>query len=31
MVLLMTGIALGGGVHLVLALALAFFPWRQLR
>ena len=30
MVLLMTGFVLGGGLHLLLALALALFPWNSL-
>ena len=28
MILLFTGFALNGGAHLLLVLALAFFPWR---
>ena len=31
LVLLMTGQALGGAVHLLLAAALVAFPWRRLR
>ncbi len=30
MILLMTGFVLGGAVQLLLALALALFPWREL-
>jgi hypothetical protein len=29
--LLFAGFAFGGGVHLLLAAALALFPWRALR
>jgi hypothetical protein len=29
LVLLFLGVALGGAVHLLLALALALFPWRD--
>jgi len=29
--LLLTGLTLGGAVHLLLALALLAFPWRRLR
>lgn len=29
--LLFWGLALGGGVHLLLAAALALFPWRAAR
>jgi len=30
LVLLMTGYTFGGAVHLLLALALIAFPWRQV-
>ena len=29
LVLLMTGVALGGAIHLLLAAALGVFPWRS--
>lgn len=31
LVLLFSGVALGGAVHLLLLVALAAFPWRELR
>ena len=31
LVLLMSGVALGGAVHLLLVASLALFPWRERR
>ena len=31
LVLLFCGVALGGAIHLLLLVALAAFPWRELR
>jgi hypothetical protein len=31
LLLLFSGVALGGAVHLLLLVALAAFPWRELR
>jgi len=31
LILLLSGVALGGGIHLLLVASLALFPWREAR